>query len=272
MNNNKSKIINDARRNLIGSDLRRCGGTLSSSQAERRNIRERPWGLVRLWQLATTATRANPIWALLGPVGCSYMRLAGSGGCTWCHDWLCSWPAPQGHRAASLGMVAAFSTPVVVGRCRPGCGGSWDPTPSFGGGPTDDESGVTWQQAKTEPRPRSWRTMMMLLSVITLLGSYSLVSSLHPFCSGGNPDLDLLDWTMAAPNVVTPLEGIIFRGVSWLEWCRGGSVERLVFYCIDDDRSSQRGVAGSLWQTHQDGCAQGRGAVVRRGGIDGTRL
>jgi hypothetical protein len=141
-------------------------------------------------------------------------------------------------------MVAASSTPVVVGRCRLGCGGSWDPTLSFGGGPTDDESGVTWQQTKTEPRPRSWRTMTMLLSVITLSGSSLLVLSLHPCCSGGNPDLDLLDWTMAAPNVVTPLEGIIFRGVCWLEWCRGGSVERLVFYCIDDDGSWRRGLGG----------------------------
>jgi hypothetical protein len=49
-------------------------------------------------------------------------------------------------------------------------------------------SQVTWHPVKTEPRCRSWRTMVVSLDAVTFVKASSMVlSSVYSDCSGGNP-------------------------------------------------------------------------------------
>jgi hypothetical protein len=76
------------------------------------------------------------------------------------------------------------------------------------------------------------------------------------------------DRMMAAPSVVTPLEGIFLEQalIGLVRMWIGGAA---CFYCVDYDKSQWCGAAGSWRRVCDDGCTQGGGVVWRRGGVDG---
>jgi hypothetical protein len=97
---------------------------------------------------------------------------------------------------------------------------------------------ATWYPMKTEPRRRSWRTMTTYL-----IGCCFLREGMHRLhfsrcstraASGETLDPGLLDRMVAAPAVVTPLEGIILEHMSTGGGATPGGNPRSGYHGSDD--------------------------------------
>lgn len=113
--------------------------------------------------------------------------------------------------------------------------------------------------------------MASLGFVILSKASTLLVSSLHSGYAGETPDLGLPDQTMAALDVVTPLEGIVFGGdVDWssLKVDRWKQRVSIASTGMGLGSAVQRGPGGGS-MLDVDVRAQDGGVVGHHGGVDG---